>query len=223
MISVQCVVHFFIFLPRVHTKSVVDMLLFSTIIVFALSLAVKAAFVESDFDKCIVSDGSDCGLNQMTRPTLVYPGGNTRCAFDTSEKYNTSSEYKFQVMPGTENKDKVLLYFMGGGGCGNELTCAFETSEMVKSLIKIPLFSQVSDIAVDGLLDITDDRNPFKTWTIIVFTYCTGDIYAGNRVLKGNSEESGLSTHLNGANNTDTVLQWVFRNIQAPKVFSVMG
>ena len=54
------------------------------------------------------TSGEDgCPLSNMKKDetTLVLPGGETRCIFDTS------TPYAFQVIPG--DTDKVLLYFQG--------------------------------------------------------------------------------------------------------------
>lgn len=49
--------------------------------------------------------------------------------------------------------------------------------------------------------------------------FCTGDIHAGTRVLKGKV----LDTHLNGVENTLAVWRWIERNLPSPDHFVLSG
>ena len=60
---------------------------------------------------CKMSSGDKCALSdlQQGKSTLVLPGGQTQCI------YESSSPYAFQVIPGKTNK--VFVYFGGGVAC----------------------------------------------------------------------------------------------------------
>lgn len=98
---------------------------------------------------CKLSSGAcDYSSFPKDKTTLVYPGGSTRCI------YSYSTDFAFQVIPAA--KDKVLLYFQGGGACWDE----FSTGHG---------FCSSDAIATDlvGVFDHTNPENPYKDYTVV--------------------------------------------------------
>ena len=80
----------------------------------------------------------------------VEPGGNTRCA--------RGGRYAFWIRRGDPRK--VVLFFQGGGGCFDRVTCA-EGSTWFDDRVGAeddPTFQR-------GMLDLEDARNPFRDWS----------------------------------------------------------
>lgn len=85
--------------------------------------------------------------------------------------------YSFYVKPG--KSEKILLYFNGGGACWNYGTCA------IKDGVR-PTYVPSADVAnnpnlMGGLLDVEDPDNPYKNWTMVFLSYCTGDVFVGSK------------------------------------------
>lgn len=115
--------------------------------------------------ECRTSDTNDCSLDSMSGPTLVYPGGETKCL--------DGGEYAFAVNPG-EAKDKFVFVFGAAGIC---FEVNGETSmRCVPSLTTAVLLSGLGA----GIHNREHDENPFKSHTIVTVLYCTGDYHGGD-------------------------------------------
>jgi hypothetical protein len=180
---------------------------------------------------CTLSDSETCAVDTLTPSdddgsVLIYPGGNTRCAFDdytdSETTFSTNSTYFFQVFPnGGLDKSKLMIFFQGGGACADEDTCAFG---LQCSLGASATFTTAATSSSAGVLDRSISDNMFKDWNIVFIPYCTGDVHIGNRVtaayesgievLLGNEQCLGLdyAMHMNGYNNTMAVLDWALEN-----------
>ncbi|RLN87638.1 hypothetical protein BBJ28_00001118 [Nothophytophthora sp. Chile5] len=180
---------------------------------------------------CTLSDSETCAVESLTPSeddgsVLIYPGGDTRCAFDdyqdTVTTYSANSTYFFQVFPNEElDKSKLMIFFQGGGACADQDTCAFG---LQCSLGASATFTTVATSSSAGVLNRSLESNMFKDWNIVFIPYCTGDIHIGNRVtaayesgievLLGNKQCLGLdyAMHMNGYNNTMAVLNWALEN-----------
>ncbi|KAG6977187.1 hypothetical protein JG688_00000625 [Phytophthora aleatoria] len=191
-------------------------------------LSVPPATAESS---CTLSDSETCAVDSLTPSdddgsVIIYPGGNTRCAFDdytdSETTFSTNSTYFFQVFPnGGSDKSKLMIFFQGGGACADADTCAFG---LQCSLGASATFTTAATASSAGVLDRSISDNMFKDWNIVFIPYCTGDIHIGNRVtaayesgievLLGNSQCLGLdyAMHMNGYNNTMAVLDWALEN-----------
>ena len=116
-------------------------------------------------DQCVVASGEPCSINDFDsapgKSTVVAPGGETRCIF------SYSGDYKFQTWPGSN--EKLMIYFQGGGACWDRI------STVPLSLCTTSCSSQMNT----GLFDKTDERNPYKDYTIVHIMYCSGDAHAG--------------------------------------------
>lgn len=81
---------------------------------------------------------------------------------------------------GSENK--LMIFFQGGGVSYNEYTAARPVSVYNKDLlsgfymIRVDLFSDLS--LYKGVFE-NSERNPFRNWSKLVFTYDTGDFHCG--------------------------------------------
>ncbi|KAK1943236.1 hypothetical protein P3T76_004632 [Phytophthora citrophthora] len=183
-----------------------------------------------------------CTLDAISTPredgsVHIYPGGNTRCAFDdyadNTTAFKTSSTYFFQVSPNLkQDKSKVLLYFQGGGACTDKFTCNFALQCQLGTDVLFTLAPTVDNI---GILDRGADGNPFNDWNIVFLPYCIGDLFVGNSQLEafeslynqalGNKQCLGQNrtTHLNGYNNAKAVLDWAVEIFPNPEQLVIGG
>ncbi|WFP49323.1 pectin acetylesterase-family hydrolase [Methylomonas sp. EFPC3] len=96
---------------------------------------------------------------------LVMPS----CAF--------GQPYSFYVKPG--KADKVLLYMNGGGACWNYQTCNIVPGQQASYVPSADVANDPKQMA--GLLDAEDPENPYKNWTMVFVSYCTGDVFLGSK------------------------------------------
>ena len=138
---------------------------------------------------------------------VIRPGGSTICS--------RGSEYAFAVRRG--EVDKVVIDFMGGGACWNNLTCSIAGSIFNEDVEGIERWVSAD---FDGIYDQENDANPFQGWSHVFIPYCTGDIHWGDSVT---DYGSGVEIRHNGATNAATVLDWVKENFELPESLFVTG
>lgn len=137
------------------------------------------------------SSNNGCSVSNMPQDvsTLVFPGGETRCIFSTSSKFN------FQVIPG--KSDKLLFYFQGGGACWDKLSTAltFCTTDADPDFSGAGIFSR-------------DESNEYKDYTIVHALYCDGSVWTGDTV-RPYKDSNGEFVTQKGLANAQSVLDWV--------------
>ncbi len=154
-------------------------------------------------------------LNQLTpnRWNELRPGGATECA--------NGSPFAFYVWPGTS--PMLVLNFLDGGGCWNTQTCRdlkWFTPDLEAASSEL---GPNATVKPTGLVAMTDPRNPVRSATQVVVSYCTGDIHWGDRSsVYGEPGHSATVRH-RGAVNARSVLDWVFANVPAPEVVLSTG
>src|SRR4051812_42916588 len=151
-------------------------------------------------------------LNTLSRGWNRIPGrSGTGCAHD--------STFAFRVRPGLP--DKVMIFLNGGGACWRTQDCDPKGK---------PTYTMTADSANDvsvrsGLLDVANDANPVRDYTMIFIPYCTGDVHLGTRQVEYDikGSEKTISVRHGGGANLEAVLDWVFTNIRNPRTVFVTG
>ncbi len=139
---------------------------------------------------------------------MLMPGGETICARGTP--------YAFFVHRG--DPAKLMVYFQGGGGCWNALTCSANGGTFDDSV------SENEFDIYQGIFDFEQAANPFRDYTYVVVSYCSGDFHGGNAENTYTSAlgEEVTVTH-RGAVNTAAVLEWTYANLPAPDSLVIAG
>ncbi|TMW58413.1 hypothetical protein Poli38472_009972 [Pythium oligandrum] len=177
---------------------------------------------------CSYASGDACPVDSLKisdtdGSALIYPGGETRCAFDdfTDPKtgFSTNSTYFFQVFPKPERK-KLLIMFQGGGGCFDDTACNFA----MQCSLGTSTFTTVATASNTGVFNSSDPENVFKDWNIVHIPYCTGDMHSGSKVVDGVDTghegvfnhaqclNQNMPLHLNGFENSKAALAWAKTN-----------
>ncbi|KAL3663436.1 hypothetical protein V7S43_011841 [Phytophthora oleae] len=205
-------------------------------------LAFPVLATQAGTNSCEVTDANACAIDSLTASNddssvLIYPGGDTRCAFDdytdTVTTFASNSTYFFQVFPAAnQDKKKLLLFFQGGGACVDKYTCDFALQCQLGSSALITTQASVTDT---GIMNRTLDGNVFNDYNIVYLPYCTGDLFVGNKYLEpyesvynqalGNKQCMGQNQgmYMNGYNNTMAVLKWALENYPDPEQIVVGG
>ena len=146
------------------------------------------------------------GWNEMK------PGGDTICS--------RGSEFAYWVRPGTVNK--VVIDYIGGGACWNEVTCGYAGALFEEDVESVR--QAVAENQPKGIYDHTKAENPFKDWYHVIVPYCTGDIHWGDSVTTyGKGTDKEVTINHKGAVNSRAVLSWVYDNFSAPEQVLVTG
>eukprot|EP00429_Kryptoperidinium_foliaceum_P065018 CAMPEP_0176066852 /NCGR_PEP_ID=MMETSP0120_2-20121206/33364_1 /TAXON_ID=160619 /ORGANISM="Kryptoperidinium foliaceum, Strain CCMP 1326" /LENGTH=439 /DNA_ID=CAMNT_0017400461 /DNA_START=53 /DNA_END=1372 /DNA_ORIENTATION=+ len=135
-------------------------------------------------------DKHGCRVSHMRRGQIydVFPGGGTACL-------DSSQPYYFQVVKG--NPRKLLFFFEDGGFCATRvqyLSNQFCTRKPRR------------DTPYSGLLNQSDHRNPYRDYSIVRVSYCSGDAHGGNSTQPWGL--NGEVVQLRGSVNAEAVLQW---------------
>eukprot|EP00644_Phytophthora_capsici_P004992 jgi/Phyca11/4210/fgenesh1_pm.PHYCAscaffold_1_\ len=200
-------------------------MIFFTPILALLALSVHTT--EAGSSSCEITDSNACAIDSLTASTddgsvLIYPGGDTRCAFDdytdTVTTFASKSTYFFQVFPAAnQDKKKLLLFFQGGGACVDKYTCDFALQCQLGSSALITTQATVTDT---GIMNRTLDGNVFNDYNIYLEPY--ESVYnqaLGNKQCLGQNQ----GMYMNGYNNTMAVLKWALENYPNPEQIVVGG
>lgn len=142
--------------------------------------------------------------------TKIEPGGETRCAHDTT--------YAFWVRPGTVNK--LMVYFQGGGGCWDAETCRMGSDFYDPSVTE----RDNPQYLGEGLFNMDNAENPFRDYYMVFAPSCTADIYMGT-VERTYQPENGrpFTIQHKGGINGQAAVQWVFDHFSGPESVFVIG
>ncbi len=106
---------------------------------------------------------------------------NPSCAF--------GQPYSFHIKPGKSKK--LIVFLNGGGACWDYNTC----SSPLKADI-LPTYVPDADITANdpnlrgGILDVSNPDNPYKKWTMVFLSYCTGDVFMGSKQIEYQNPEN---------------------------------
>ncbi|RLN95605.1 hypothetical protein BBJ28_00025107, partial [Nothophytophthora sp. Chile5] len=218
-------------------------MVFTRISSVALSLlALPALVAHAGSSVCQFDDSDSCAIDGLTASSddssvLIYPGGDTRCAFDdytdSVTTFESNSTYFFQVFPNeNQDKSKLMFFFQGGGACVDAYTCDFALQCQLGASSLITTSAVVTD---SGIMDRSIEDNLFNDYNIVYLPYCTGDLFVGNKYLEpyesvynqalGNQQCLGqnMGMYMNGYNNTMAVMKWALENYPDPEHIIVGG
>ncbi|MCI0673338.1 MAG: pectinacetylesterase family protein [Myxococcaceae bacterium] len=141
------------------------------------------------------------------------PGGDTACAY--------GDPFSFFVYPGKVNR--VVIDFLGGGGCWDDFTCTLTLPPPENRLYNVSV-DEFRNRTPEGIYDKTRTDSPVADWYHVLIPYCTADIHWGDKVetytdLFG----TPLTVRHKGAVNARAVLDWVFRSFSRPDAILVTG
>ena len=130
-------------------------------------------------------------------------------------KSSNGSEWHGLFKLGKE-KDKVIVYFFGGG-----VSITPETSEGGTKFYAVDMTAQ--DFIVEGGIGSKNTENPFKDWTFIVVPYASGDFHTGTGEYhyKDSNGKEKVVYH-NGYNNYSLLMKEVQEYVDFDKVDTLL-
>ncbi|MDX1650202.1 MAG: pectin acetylesterase-family hydrolase, partial [Myxococcota bacterium] len=130
------------------------------------------------------------------------------------------SPYAYFVREG--DPARLLVFLQGGGACWSALGCdpgALPTYDGSVGPEDDP------GAGADGILALGDARNPFRGWSALFVSYCTGDVHLGDAprtyplVTEAEAAPGFVAMHHRGRANAEAALAWAFDRAPPERVF----
>jgi Pectinacetylesterase len=128
----------------------------------------------------------------------------------------------------------LVVYFEGGGGCWDNLTCTFPIHPALPA--QVPQFFMPAvpagdtPASYDGIFKADNPANPVKDWSFVYIPYCTGDLHAGSaeRTYQNVGHPvlplpSSFTLQHRGFDNFMVVMNWARKNMDEPDSVLVAG
>lgn len=142
----------------------------------------------------------------------IYPGGDTLCA--------TGTPYNFHVRKA--DPARLMIFFNGGGACWSGASCDVDGQ---------PTFRPYATAAsgndprqYDGAFALDNPENPFREWSQLFVSYCTGDLHLGAAETSyRRADGTEFNIHHRGWANSMAALDYVFAEFSQPRQVVVAG
>jgi hypothetical protein len=123
-------------------------------------------------------------------------------------------EYRYFAKRGSVNK--LVMYYMGGGACWDNLTCG--GTELTGAICSTSPPDDLNGFS-DGFEDLTNPNNPFRHWHVVFVSYCTCDIHFGDAT----QDYEGLTVQHKGYHNSKVAEKWAREHFLNPEEVFVTG
>jgi hypothetical protein len=144
----------------------------------------------------------------------------------------TDPRFSFWAKQGTSKN--LVVFFDGGGACFDNLTCTFPVVAGLPSGVPqffVPAIAPTTDPSTqDGIFNADNLANPVRDWSFVYIPYCTGDLHIGSATKQyfnaGNPVfplPPTFTIEHRGFDNFMVVLDWIKKNVDAPKSILVAG
>jgi len=88
-------------------------------------------------------------------------------------------DYSFYFKKG--KKDKLVIYFNGGGACWDFNTCVASLQTPAPTYVPSDDLPHNMPENQQGIFDLNNKDNPYRKWSILYLPNCTGDVYIGSK------------------------------------------
>lgn len=142
----------------------------------------------------------------------IAPGGDTLCA--------TGTPYTFHLR--RADPEKVMLFFNGGGACWSAATCDVAGQPSYRPFASAEAGNDPRHY--DGAFALDNPENPFRDWSQLFVSYCTGDVHLGAAEASYTRPDgSEFTIHHRGWANSMAALDYLFTHFSAPERVVVAG
>jgi hypothetical protein len=123
-------------------------------------------------------------------------------------------QYRYFAKRGSVNK--LVMYYMGGGACWDNLTCG--GTELTGAICSTSPPDDLNGFA-GGFADLTNPNNPFRDWHIVFVSYCTCDIHFGDAT----QDYGDVTVQHKGYHNAKVAEKWAREHFLNPEEVFVTG
>jgi hypothetical protein len=161
-----------------------------------------------------------CALLALARPSAaaepdpwetIAPGGDTRCA--------TGEPFRFHVRAG--DPSRLLLFFNGGGACWDARGCDPEGQPTYRTHAGPGSGNDPREYG--GAFDLDNPENPFRDWSQLFVSYCSGDVHLGAATGRYAGPAGTVVVAHAGRANADAALAEAYERFPAPAEIVVAG
>lgn len=135
---------------------------------------------------------------------VIAPGGDTLCA--------TGTPYHFSVRNAAP--DKLMVFFNGGGACWSAATCDPANNQLQGPMYYRPFATAEwgnDPAGYDGAFALANPENPFRDWSQVFVSYCSGDVHLGaNDKRYTRDDGSEFTIHHRGRSNAQAALDYIY-------------
>ncbi|WP_298776665.1 pectin acetylesterase-family hydrolase [uncultured Shewanella sp.] len=164
------------------------------------------------------------------KPRLFNLWQQVNLSKETGAICGNGSEYKFYIRRVNDNHN-YLFYLEGGGACWDYESCSGQEGVRgARNPDGIPdnyIFNLNTALVSPFIFPPHYEDHPeVQNWNLVYVPYCTGDIYAGDRVEVYDDPEginAPLEWHHNGFANMRAINAWLRDNMQQPARMMVTG
>jgi len=150
-------------------------------------------------------------------PNFEYNGLTPSCS-GYGSAYGIPDKFTFFVKGGKKNK--LVIFFDGGGACWNTANCLIDPTYQPYQDEVLGMFSDNNEGF--GIFDTTEKDNPFKDWGFVFIPYCTGDLHWGANDADYTYDGIADIKH-RGFVNFKAVLKYLKDNVCLPNKIFVTG
>jgi hypothetical protein len=115
------------------------------------------------------------------------------------------------------SSSKLLIFFQGGGYCSSYASCSGTGYDSTVG----GEYDRLS--RTYGIFDSSNPSNPFRNWSMVFVSYCTGDLHWGNHVQTYTQGDKKITIRHKGFVNASLVLRWTYSHWRKPKTVLVSG
>ncbi|MFU8765421.1 MAG: pectin acetylesterase-family hydrolase [Haliea sp.] len=142
----------------------------------------------------------------------IAPGGDTLCA--------TGTPFNFHVRPA--DPEKVMIFFNGGGACWSAETCDVAGKPSYRPFASAEAGNDPRNH--DGAFALDNPENPFRDWSQVFVSYCTGDVHLGAAEASyTRADGTDFKIHHRGWANSMAALDYLFTHFTTPTRVVVAG
>lgn len=142
----------------------------------------------------------------------ITPGGDTLCAAGTP--------FNFHVRQA--DPQKVMIFFNGGGACWSAETCDVAGQPSYRPFASAEAGNDPRHY--DGAFALDNPENPFRDWSQLFVSYCTGDVHLGAADATYTLDDgTDFNIHHRGWANSMAALDYLFTHFTAPERVLVAG
>lgn len=155
--------------------------------------------------------GPVAAIAEPARWETVEPGGTTGCA--------DGSAYRFHLREA--DPARLLVFFNGGGACWNAATCDPAGKPTYRTHAGPGSGNDPREYG--GAFALDNPENPFRDWSQLFVSYCSGDVHLGAATGRYPAETGEVSVRHTGRANAMAALDTVFARFDAPAHVVVAG
>jgi len=130
------------------------------------------------------------------------------------------SPYRFHLLQG--DPARLFVFLNGGGACWDAATCDPEGRPTYR--VHAGPGSGNDPRRYGGAFDLDNDANPFRDWSQVFVSYCSGDVHLGDRRSEYEREDgTTFAVEHRGRRNTDAALDAISETFKPRRIVIAGG